>query len=345
MVNFLAISNVAHHEDFASLIEVVCSYEREIRLSEWNFDDDELRSSYLEHLRHTPDDSEDVIYNEEAPNACLENAKSFLIENTVKTLKQNAATLGCTYPLDLSKIDNLILSLKPNLCPFSQSYIWLKAHLLFQSENNYFQCETDEEIKKFSYEFIKVFEFIAAFAVLGHFECDVWYTGRVRSSRDFLLLLSKICSKLDHPCEVNEFKNLPPKNNTANDGGVDGIAITKPNGEFCSTSELYLIQATIQKSNLENKVVNAGTIKKFDKFFLQNIRYPKKGIFAVPHEKKDLYYDMCSNEENLYFHRKELLKNIGNLTDRHRSNKLAMEYNDSNLQWPPDKDKFNFEIT
>jgi len=345
MVDILAVASVRHAEEFASLIEIVCSYQQEIRLSEWPFDDDELRSSYLEFLSDDPNHASELKYNQLEPNACLDNAKRHLIEDALEIIQERAKILGANYPLDLTSSDNHIISLKPNLNTCSQSYLWLRAYILIHSKSDYFQFEDQkEETKKFEKKFEKVFEFLAAFAALGHFgECEVWHTANSRSAKNHLLpLLDEIANKVHHKCTTKKYDDLSAKNKAANEGGVDAIAMTKPNGVFCTTSELYLLQATIQKTALTNKVVNRDTFNLFDNFFADSIRYPKKGILAVPAEHSDINEENCANAENLYFHRAEILKSIGKAAPEDDIHGIADDYLKHECHWPPKDDVFQF---
>ncbi len=343
MVEILAVASVRHAEEFASLIEIVCSYQQEVRLSEWPFDDDELRSSYLEVLSEDINSASELEYNQLEPNACLDNARRHLIEGALEIIQDRAKTLGVNYPLDLSKSGKHIVSLLPNLNACSQSYLWLRAYILIHSKSDYFQFESQKvETKKFEKKFEKVFEFLSAFAALGHFnECEVWHTASSRSVKKYFLpLLDEIAKKTHHKCTIKKYDELTPKNKAANEGGVDAIAMTKPNGDFCTTSELYLLQATIQKTALSSKVVNANTFKLFDNFFADQIKYPKKGILAVPAEYSDINEENCANAENLYFHRDEILKSIGKAAPADDVNGIADDYLKHECHWPPKDDIF-----
>ena len=339
MANFYPVQSVQHVEDAAAIAELQCLLLGEFRFAEMPFDRDLLPESHIEHVEESGSDPEEADYFRAEPEACYQQAQLAVVEGMVAQIRRSHTLLGDHYPFDISSIDDGVLRTLDNPSVIGRAYLWLQVYLLRASKNNYLQFDRDDNDKpnsehhQFYQKFETVFEYLASFAVAGRYGSAVWVTGRSRSAHDYLELLKDICDTIERG-RVKAHADLPANCRTTNDGRTDVIAITQPNGGYGDNSEVYLTQATFQKSNIKDKTVKADHITFFNRFFTQNIPYAKRGVLVVPHAHNLLHEAECELSNCTYFPLNVLLENLGRADVSYKLEAVATAFDDAfgNLQ-------------
>lgn len=316
MASFNSVQSVAHAQDAASIVEIQCALLGEFRLAELPFDRELLCESFTTHLSENQTDWDSPDYYEAEPEACYQHAQLMAVDLITAEIEKNAAQLADHYPFDLADLQSGVLRLVENPTSVGRAYLWLKVYLLRLSDNDYLQFDRknddqkNSEYHQFDRKFQTVFEHLASFAVAGQYGPAIWLSGRSRSAENYLEILQDICETIEHG-KVKSVEDLPENNKTTNDGRADGICITRPDGAFSTNSQLYLMQATFQKSAIQNKTVSNVNVTFFNDFFVNQVKYAKTGILVVPHRYSALHEDECRTANCVYFHLDILLQNLG----------------------------------
>jgi hypothetical protein len=334
LASFNSIQSVVHSEDAAAIAELQCALVGEIRFAEMPFDRDLLPESFVNFIVENGWDSEDPDYFRQEPEACYQQAQLLVIEGVTAQIVRSSQLLGDHYPFCISSLNEGVLRSKDNPTAVGRAYLWLQVYLLRASKNNYLQFDrkdndrSNSEHHLFNGKFETVFEHLASFAVAGRYGSAVWVTGRSRSAKDYLSLLQDVCDTIGEG-KVKTYDDLAENCKTTNDGRTDVIAITRPNGSFGANSEIYLTQATFQKSDIKDKTVKTDHITFFNNFFAKNIPYAKRGILVVPHRYSALHEAECELSNCTYFHLDVLLENLGKTDLTYKIEGSATEFNET----------------
>ena len=316
MATFNSIQSVRHVEEAAAIAELQCALNGEFRFAEMPFDRDLLPQSFIEFVAENGWDDEDPEYYRQEPEACFQQAQLLLNEGVADQIKRSARMLDQHYPFDVTDLDKGVMRLSENATAVGRAYLWLQVYLLRASKHGYLQFERNNNDQKnsehhqFDGKFETVFEYLASFAVAGRYGSAVWVTGRSRSAKDYLELLKDVCDTVGQG-ELKKYDDLPANCKTTNDGRTDVITITQPNNAFAANSEIYLAQATFQKSNIKDKTVKGDHFTFFNSFFAKNISYAKRGVLVVPHRHSALHEAECETSNCTYFYLDVLLEHLG----------------------------------
>ncbi|MEP3422934.1 MAG: hypothetical protein ABJN35_14440 [Erythrobacter sp.] len=316
MASFNSVQSVAHASDAASIAEIQCAILGEFRLAEMPFDREPLCDSFIASVSENSTDWDSPEYYEQEPEACYQHAQLMAADLMAAEIERNAALLAEHYPFDVSDLSQGVIKLREHQTSVGRAYLWLKVYLLRLSPNDYIQFDRKNDDRKnseyhqFDKKFESVFEHLAGFAVSGQFGPALWLSGRSRSAEAYMAVLQDICDTIEHGT-LKAFDDLPENNKKTNDGRADGICITRPEGAFSTNSQLYLVQATYQKTKLQDKTVTNVNVTFFNDFFNQQVKYAKQGILVVPHEFSPLLEDECRTANCVYFHLETLLQNLG----------------------------------
>lgn len=316
MIAFNSLEAVALKDESAAIAELQAAISGSFRLSELHFDRDLISEDYREFVRIRGGPWDDPDYLAREPETCFGLAVGHLTGEAQSVLQQMAELLGDHYPFEAEGLSRGMLNLKDNPTPVGISYLWLRLYVLTKSKADIVQFDdaahrrADRESSRFERIFAKVFEYIALFAVAGKYQGESWITAPIRSAADYLELLSHICVFVGHG-GVKEYERLAANERVTNDGRNDVIHITLNEGVVAADAQLYLVQATIQKSDLKVKVVTDAHRTFFNNFFNERLRMPKHGVLAVPHEETDLIQAECELQNCVYMPLSRLIPNLG----------------------------------
>ena len=315
MVDFVPIESIKHVAEASAIAEIQAFLTGEYSLSEIPFDRDLLSESFLDYIKHeTTNTWDDPEYFIKEPETCYQEARLYVEREASNHLLDYQEKLKDHYPFQISGASRNILTRKENVSPVGLSYIWLKLYFLSAYGENYLQFEgtgSSGEKKRFLKVFEKIFEFLAIFAASGKCESKAaWVTGPSRSATDLLNIFNDICTYTGQG-RVKDITDLQKNQRTTNDGRIDGIVITEANGNLEEDSEIYLVQATIQKSALKDKTVTNENIKFFNDFFAQQLSYSKSGMLVVPHKSNPLHKSECASGNCVYIPLERLFVYLG----------------------------------
>lgn len=316
MVDFISLETVDLGDEAAAIAEIQAANSGSFRLSELHFDRDLISEDYREFIRRRGEPWDDPDYLAREPETCFNLAVSHLTDNAISVIRRMAEVLGDHYPFRKEELvtGNLILKEEPT--PIGIAYLWLRLYLLTKSPANITQFDdtaprrSERESAKFEAIFAKVFEYIALFAVSGKYQGESWITAPLRSATDYLELLSLICDFVGHGT-VKQLEQLAANELRTNDGRNDVIHLTLSEGNVAVDAQLYLVQATIQKDNLKQKVVTSVHTTFFNNFFLHRLNMPKHGVLVVPHIETELMQTECELNNCVYLPITRIIPNLG----------------------------------
>lgn len=315
MAEFIPIVSITDVSEATSVVELICAISGEVRLRELKVDEHLIRDSYIEFIRTSEADWDDVDYLTQESEACLTRAVDYLVHEISAELRSRAEAIGAQYPLCLREIDDEVVRLRATGDSMCVAYFWLIWIKLEQTGKNYLQYSKREgqeggtEKDRLMSNFYLVFEYISVIAAAGFYDGSAWITAKCRSPKDVLAILKKVAKAVGNG-QVKRLAQLRKNQKTTNDGRVDGIIVTRKRGAITKSSQIYLLQATAMKSDLKQKVVTQETIRFFDDFFVKKIRQAKHGILAVPHQYDDLVADECGSANCIYFDHDDLLQSL-----------------------------------
>ena len=316
MAEFNSISSVEHVEEAAIIAELQAILSGEFNLPEIPFDRDLLSASFIEKQKREDVAEDEIAYLVKEPETCFQDARSNMEGDIATHLAEYAKLLGDHFPFDISGKKSSTLTLKDDISPIGIAYIWLKIYILSVSGHDYIQFDNSATTPKnresviFNKAFRKVFEYLAAFAVSGKYGGTAWMTASSRSAKKYLSILDGICSHVGAG-KVKEYQVLAKNQKNTNDGRYDSIHLTMPQGKIQNDSELYFVQATVQKTGLKTKTIKKDDIDFFNAFFATQFLYAKHGVLVVPHQFSELHNSECGTANCVYMPRKQIFENLG----------------------------------
>lgn len=316
MAQFNSIESVSHIEEASAIAELQCFLTGEFRIPELPFERENLSESFISHVRDNGSDWDSPEYYSKEPETCFQEARSYVEVEVAQFLEEYAELLGPHYPFTLSGSNSQVMTLKEEISPVGTAYIWLRLYMLSVSKHNYIQFEAtskvagNNELEVFNRDFANVFEYLSAFAVSGRYGNVMWMTAKSRSGSDYRDILERVCMRIEQG-RPKLYDDFTQNQKTTNDGRTDMITVTMPNGVLRADSEIYLTQATIQKSRLKDKVVTQTSIDFFNAFFAQQITFAKKGVLVVPHTFNELNQSECGSANCVYMPLGRILEYLG----------------------------------
>lgn len=209
-------------------------------------------------------------------------------------IEERCAALGEHYPF--SHVAPGVIVRKPiaEVTAVGASYIALQFYRALHANRVEIVGPNAETIlarsKQFGRDFANLFECIAGYAVSGRENGVPYMTSTSRSAQKFRILLFHLCARIKSG-KVKEFEALSPSQKSTNDGGVDcfvhvgGLPV---NG----ATTIYLVGATIQKENIDIKIMHHEKIQSVSDFF--NIKPATfHGILVRPCDENELTRDKC----------------------------------------------------
>lgn len=312
VVAFIPIESVEDFQAASAIAELNAFIAGEFSLSELACERDLISQSYINYIKIHGTNWDNKEYFEQEPETCFQEARLKIEGDIEQRLHRYQNDLKEHYPFEISGTRRNVLIKKDTLTPVGLAYVWLRFYELYKYNRNYVQF-ADEE-KKFKKAFEKIFEFLAIFAVAGKCQSTAaWVTGRSRSAGDYLAILEDICEYTKEG-KLKNHSDLTPNQKTTNDGRVDGIVITEPHGSIKVDSQLYLIQATIQKSDIKSKTVTDTHRNFFNSFFLNELTFTKIGLLIIPHFEDPLHRDECKTANCDYIPLERIYGNMGDVS-------------------------------
>lgn len=305
------ISDVAHVDELASIIQIVCFFSGEVLEGEIDWDDDLICTTYIEARRVEGEDPEAISDYESERNRTIQQAKEEMLADVRVVLRERAALMGQHFPFLLPDENGKILIRKElsYIDGAGAAYLWQILFDMMDSETNYVQLSEADE-KNFRSRFHNVFELISCYALAGRSEQYVWYVGKSRSTDKFLKLLRRMVRTVGSGT-VKAMDDLDDHQSRVNEAGVDGAALTLLDGVVGRDAELFILQATVQKKQRRNKIVGADEIRRFKEFFIKKPRVAVHGALAIPFDSEPIDETHCAEVDCIYLPRGEILKYLG----------------------------------
>jgi len=333
VAQFNSIESVSHIEEASAIAELQCFLKGEFRLPELPTDRENLSESFVAHVRENGTEWDSPEYYTTESETCFQEARSYLAVSVAQILEEFAELLGEHYPFFLSGQNSQVMTLKEEVTPVGTAYIWLRLYMLSVSKNNYIQFEANSkvdgvaELPAFNRAFALVFEYLSAFAVSGRNGNVIWMTAKSRSGSDYRDILESVCARIGQG-RPKLYDDFTENQKTTNDGRTDMISVTMPNGGLQADSEIYLTQATIQKSGLKDKVVTQASVDFFNAFFAQQITYPKIGVLIVPHPFNALNQSECGSANCVYMPLGRIFEYLGKVAINDNLEGISEEFAD-----------------
>lgn len=314
-LRFEPISSVAHIEDAVNIAQIVCLFTGEFTVSDFDWDDDALVSSYVEELEDQGDFESASYYRDEIPRG-IQAAQERVISDVRSILNQRLHSLGPKHsPFIIGAGDGRLLERKSlgEITGVGSAYLWFIFFDLSEGGNNYLQIDPQDYVS-FRRVFDDVFEIISCYAVAGNAEQYIWHTGKHRSTLRFLKFLSRLTRKLGSG-SVKDQGHLDAHQRYVNDAGVDGIGLSLHQGAIQKDAVATFIQATIQKDGRRTKVFGPGDLKRISAFFIKQPYAASLGVLSIPYNGTDIDSAHCAEQNCRYITREEIYKYLGKHRD------------------------------
>ncbi|MAM40675.1 MAG: hypothetical protein CL949_19720 [Erythrobacter sp.] len=227
-------------------------------------------------------------------------------------IEERCAALGEHYPF--SHVAPGVIVRKPiaEVTAVGASYIALQFYRALHANRVEIVGPNAETIlarsKQFGRDFANLFECIAGYAVSGRENGVPYMTSTSRSAQKFRTLLFHLCARIQSG-QVKEFEALSPAQKSTNDGKVDcfvhvgGLPVD-------GATIIYLVGATIQKDNIDIKIMDHGKIQSVSDFF--NIKPATfHGILVRPCDENALTRDKCVQNRCRLFSYDTIWQNMG----------------------------------
>lgn len=306
----------------ASAMEIRTLLQEETRWADLEWDRDLLISWYNE--VHAPQQGLEPFPTEEGQMA-FDEARTVIRSELRAILDHRSAILGANYPFDRDEESGVALRLRglSGCTPQMVAYLWLSLFEAIDSDGVSLEISeaTTQAIRS---EFAKAFEAVVCFAMLGKADGPIWYLGHIRGVHKLLKLFGYICRRVGSGIPKTHAQ-LNSLQRATNDAGIDVVLVERQ-----QDATMFLVGATIQKTNRRQKVIGADSRARFRAFFLQPVRATTQGVMAVPFSYSETDADLCSEKECQYLHldliREKLGLSAGKALGELRHSSLALRH-------------------
>ena len=260
------------------------------------------------------------------------------IENRIVNEARRASDeLPFDYPFNIRPEGGIILSLRGGFAKniFGASYLSMQLEMLYREGFAYFGDENDSNRKPESAFFncyTRIFEVLSAIAVANLKGGTPILIGSSRSVAEALLpALEEVCRIIGRggPKTMAQLNRTQQR---ANDGGVDAIIVVN-NG--CHVYESSYVSATIQRTDLRNKVMGPDRRRRVQNYFLDyTVLGPQTGMLTHSGQYDVGIYEICSEGDCGYLSREEILKRLymGNITEKRKKRSVYKNLKEAGRQ-------------
>jgi len=296
------ISSAQDIEKITQTVLVRALFSKEFCISDFEWDDDELFTSFLE---MTDDlDTRNAYLSER--DFALTEAKEYVIRSVQEELVRIEKLLGqhCPFYIDANSDLFLIFDDWKNLSAVAIAYMYVVFYGSIGRSNPWINIEKTfkESCRR---DFAKFFELASCVSMAGWTESKVWYIGRSRSIHKLMRMLDKFCTFVGSGT-MREIAELDSYVKNSNDGGVDAIGVAAPNGSLSASPMVFLLGATIQSGNRKNKIIGDQEKKRFRSLFNKQPNIGFEGVFSVPFAEDQVDIEFCRDSDCRYVHRDAL---------------------------------------
>jgi len=331
-INLEPILSVEHVSEAASMAEIMAACYIKVAFADLQIDPEPFSRSYIDALLDDGLDENTLDDYTEEPAFALGEAKETFESQLVVELTRRASELGAVYPFKVGTAGDVILERKNKyrLSPVAIAYLFFRAFKLTHGVENYLSftssAATVDGLKKFRTTYERIFEITACYALAAKSEGAVWLSGQHRGSTAFLPFLNEIATFIGSG-EVKTRLQLSPEQTGVNDGGIDGISFETRQGLLTADTSGFMLQATIQKSNRTNKILDDTKKQRVLRFFVTPPAVPFQGVMAIPFEQNLAEKHRCASQSCIYLPEAEILSLIGNVTPHPEFRKNVKELN------------------
>ncbi|MCA0417356.1 MAG: hypothetical protein LCH80_01305 [Proteobacteria bacterium] len=295
--------------DVLAYWEVAAFFMKAASAEDLELDVDEATDWYIDNV---VDEASRDDYRSERQTAESEMIESFT-QALTKAARERASALGEHYPFVLADTELRRKELSA-LSSAALNYICLQFFRLIKAGFVEFHGQTSDEAKamqtSFLKKFAKVFENIAAYAVVGHTSGSAYLTSSCRSSEHLHTLLSSICNSIGAG-DVLAYDQWNELQKAANDGGVDCL-VRVGSAEDRGNAFLSLVGASIQEAQVDYKIMGRDARERFSGFFRQKPA-AFQSAFARPQDETALVRMKCVEKDCLLYSYDEIVRGIGKL--------------------------------
>ncbi len=289
---------------------------------------DHARESYIDSMaseidrsnyRNEPQMAEDELY-EDFSNSLVGMAKSRELE------------LGIHYPLSLDENNRLVKKDFNEISAIGFCYLVLQFFRALNGETIEIEggkiIERGRERREFDKNFKKFFEFIAGYAVAGKKNGAPFIISTCGSARQLEKLLQSWCEETGSG-RVLPFGLWDNEQRRAKDGKVDCLVHIGGPG-MRGDAEVMLVGATVQRDNIDNKVMRQDILDFFRSFFTEQPA-AFRGVLVRPYDQDELTRLKCVRNNCLLFSYEEIVQGMGNRNDDDEYQLRAMRRLDSEV--------------
>lgn len=297
----ISIEPISSAQDIDKIVEIVLFrslFTKEFYVSDFEWDEDELYSSFIETV--TDSDTRSAYLAER--DLALTEAKELVISSVQEKLKEISIFLGDDCPFFVHQGDDLFLLFEKvdRMTPIGAVY--MASIIFFAMSHRTPWVNVDKETKALcNSSFSTLFEYASCVSLSGWTASKIWYLGRSRSIQKLMRILNGFCSFVG-ASSMRDIKDLDKYVQNSNDGGVDVLGVTAPNGILAAAPMIYLLGATIQKSNRKDKVIGQSEKARFRALFDKTPQIGFEGVMSVPFLEDDIDKDFCRDADCRYFH-------------------------------------------
>jgi hypothetical protein len=295
--------------DVLAYWEVAAFFMKVVSVEDLDLDVDEATNWYIDNV---VDEASRDDYRSERQTAESEMIESFT-QALTKLARERSVALADHYPFVLT---DALLRRKDlsTLSIIALNYICLQFYRLIKAGFVEFHGQNSNDVKavqaSFLRQFTRVFESIAAFAVVGHKSGLAFLTSSCRSSERLHALLKTVCASIGAG-EVLAYEQWNELQKAANDGGVDCL-VRVGSAEDRGNAYFSLVGASIQESKVDHKIIGRDDRERFSRFFKEKPA-AFQSAFVRPQDHAELIWTKCKDKDCLLYSYDEIVRGIGKL--------------------------------
>lgn len=316
MFNFriATLNSILASSDVLAAWEIAAFFIGEAAVEILPIDEEEARIHFIESYVAEAERADYYAEPHLADAEMMENFAASLLNNVQSRMDE----LGGHYPFIINDHNYLIKKSDEEVSLVGLCYLALQFFRGLAGSTLEIEGESDEEVARSRNEFDKkfrsIFEYIAGYMVSGKNDGPVYMTSNCRSSVRLEKLLGSVCRKIGAG-EVTPHTYWNPKQKAANDGGVDCLVhIGGPGAP--GHAELALVGATVQKSNIDQKIIGLDERNFFRSFFsTQPAAF--KGVLVRIHDEDALTKDKCAQKDCQLYTYEQIWRSMGKRNGGH----------------------------
>jgi hypothetical protein len=295
--------------DSLSTWELTAVFRGSSAVDELNIDRDAAIEHYIS--EQLPEENREDYRAE--PQMAEDEMFDVFFSDLTAMVAERIAALGPHYPLMIDENGRLTLKPAAEISATGGAYLGLQFYRAWSAGLIEIEEPDDAERRKlkdsFNRWFPKLFEIIAGYAVSGHHAAVPHITAHCRSSLRLHKMLTRLCANAGAG-RPKRYEDWSLEQVASNDGGIDCIAHHGGPG-VPGNSYFVLVGATVQTGQINNKIVDADSRRRFSDYFA--IRPAAfQGALVRPSDSDELTIDKCRVRDCLLYTYEEIWRNLGN---------------------------------